>query len=232
MTTLALRPSRRAIQLFIFPALLQSLPTTTAEGSAGRPQNAPVAKVKLRSTSINPLNWSLVRQLCAPPAPRMLPRGCPTAGTAAFQIPREELLCQDAEKAGTARLVCAAHRNKVTFALRTLSPDELGPKRIKTQQHLELAQTPHRGMLGWWGCQWEHSRRTRRALTSRNSPWSQHKSTAGPVTLPDASEKIEKWFSPSFSSWGKAKCHFLSLLPLSKHLLSVDGPKPSSLGMI
>lgn len=98
MTTLALRPSRRAIQLFIFPALLQSLPTTTAEGSAGRPQNAPVAKVKLRSTSINPLNWSLVRQLCAPPAPRMLPRGCPTAGTAAFQIPREELLCQEMQR--------------------------------------------------------------------------------------------------------------------------------------
>lgn len=161
----------------------------------------------------------------------LLPPGC-SAETAAPQTPREELLCQDAEKAGTARLVCAAHRNKVTFALPTLSPDELGPKRIKTQQHLELAQTPPRGTLGWWGCQWACSRRTQRALPPRNTPWSQHKFTDGPVTLPDASEEIEKWFFPQFFSWGKAKCHFLSLLPLSEHLLSVDGPKPSSLGTI
>lgn len=44
----------------------------------------------------------------------------------------------------------SAHRNKVTCALHTLSQDELGPKRIKAQQHLELADTSQRdtGMVG------------------------------------------------------------------------------------
>lgn len=69
-------------------------------------------------------------------------------------------------------------------------------------------------------------------VTTKRHPQSQHKSSADPVTLPNASEELEKCSSPPFSSWGKAKCHFLPLLPLPEHLFSVDGPKTSSSGMI
>lgn len=51
--------------------------------------------------------------------PRDAPQGY---GDSRPQIPREELLCQDAEKAGTARLVCGSQASRALLPTGTRSP--------------------------------------------------------------------------------------------------------------
>lgn len=104
MTTLALRPSRRAIQLFIFPEPLQRLPAA----AAGSPFSNSLQKfgaAKQFKALHQTHSPSPVREVCAPSPTggSALHPGVLPGDTAAPRNPWDEMLRLDAEKSGTAR---------------------------------------------------------------------------------------------------------------------------------